>query len=38
VIYGVLPTDPRVSWESHFAGALVGIYTAIGFSSKKNIN
>lgn len=38
VIYGVLPTDPRVSWESHFAGALVGIYTAIGFSSKKNIS
>jgi membrane associated rhomboid family serine protease len=37
VIYGVLPTDPRVSWESHFAGALVGIYTAIGFSSKKNV-
>lgn len=38
VIYGVLPTDPRVSWESHFAGALVGVYTAIGFSNKKNIS
>jgi membrane associated rhomboid family serine protease len=38
VIYGVLPTDPRVSWESHFAGALVGIYTAIGFSSKKEVS
>lgn len=38
VIYGVLPTDPRVSWESHFAGALVGIYTAIGFSTKKNVS
>lgn len=38
VIYGVLPTDPQVSWESHFAGALVGIYTAIGFSSKKEVN
>lgn len=38
VIYGVLPTDPRVSWESHFAGALVGIYTAIGLSSKKNVS
>jgi membrane associated rhomboid family serine protease len=37
VIYGVLPTDPRVSWESHFAGALVGIYTAIGLSSKKQV-
>jgi membrane associated rhomboid family serine protease len=38
VIYGVLPTDPRVSWESHFAGALVGIYTAIGLSSKKDVS
>jgi membrane associated rhomboid family serine protease len=38
VMYGVLPTDPQVSWESHFAGALVGIYTAIGFSTKKDVN
>jgi membrane associated rhomboid family serine protease len=38
VMYGVLPTDPRVSWESHFAGALVGIYTAIGFSSKRDVS
>lgn len=37
VIYGILPTDPRVSWESHFSGALVGVYTAIGYSSKKNV-
>lgn len=38
VIYGILPTDPRVSWESHFAGALVGIYTAVGYSKKKNVS
>ncbi len=38
VIYGILPTDPRVSWESHFAGALVGIYTAVGLSSKKVVS
>lgn len=38
VIYGVLPTDPRVSWESHFAGALVGVYTAIQLSSKKMVS
>jgi len=37
VIYGVLPTDPTVSWESHFAGALVGIYTAVEFSNKKMV-
>jgi membrane associated rhomboid family serine protease len=38
VFYGVLPTDPRVSWESHFAGALVGITSAVTFSSKKKID
>jgi membrane associated rhomboid family serine protease len=38
VFYGVLPTDPRVSWESHFAGALVGITSAITFSSKKRLD
>ncbi len=38
VFYGVLPTDPRVSWESHFAGALVGIGSAITFSNKKKLN
>lgn len=38
VFYGVLPTDPRVSWESHFAGALVGIASAINFSNKKRVS
>jgi membrane associated rhomboid family serine protease len=37
VFYGVLPTDPRISWESHFAGALVGIYTAVDFRNKKKV-
>lgn len=37
VFYGVLPTDSRVSWESHFAGALVGIGSAITFSRKKKV-
>jgi membrane associated rhomboid family serine protease len=35
VFYGILPTDPRISWESHFAGALVGIASAISFGRKK---
>jgi membrane associated rhomboid family serine protease len=35
VFYGVLPTDPMVSWESHLAGALVGIASAVTFSKKK---
>jgi membrane associated rhomboid family serine protease len=38
VIYGVIPTDPRISWESHLGGALVGIYTAIDYSSKKKVS
>lgn len=37
IFYGILPGDPYVSWESHFAGALVGLSTAITFS-KKRIN
>lgn len=38
VFYGVLPNDPRVSWESHFAGALVGIASAMTFGNKKNVD
>lgn len=38
VFYGVLPSDPRVSWESHFSGALVGISSAITFSRRKNVS
>lgn len=38
VFYGVLPTDPQVSWESHFAGALVGIFTAIDFSKQRRVS
>jgi membrane associated rhomboid family serine protease len=37
VFYGILPTDPAISWESHFAGAIVGIYTAVDFRNKKRI-
>ncbi len=38
VFYGVLPTDPRVSWESHFAGALVGFGSAVTFSGRKKVS
>jgi membrane associated rhomboid family serine protease len=37
IFYGVLPSDPAISWESHFAGALVGIYTAVDFRNKKRV-
>lgn len=29
IFYGVLPLWPGVSWESHLAGALVGIFAAL---------
>jgi membrane associated rhomboid family serine protease len=38
VFYGILPTDPQISWESHFAGALVGITTAVTFGKQKSVN
>lgn len=37
IFYGVLPTDPRISWESHLAGALVGTVTAFDLRNKKNV-
>ena len=37
IFYGVLPTNPQVSWESHFAGAIVGIASAITYSKKKSV-
>jgi membrane associated rhomboid family serine protease len=37
IFYGVLPTDPYVSWESHLAGALVGVVTAFNLADKKRI-
>ncbi|NOT76131.1 MAG: rhomboid family intramembrane serine protease [Cyclobacteriaceae bacterium] len=35
IFYGVLPTDPRISWESHLAGAVVGAVTAFDLANKK---
>jgi len=38
VFYGILPSDPRISWESHLAGAAVGIWTAISYGDKRAVN
>ena len=35
LIYGVLPTERKVSWETHLAGADVGIVTGFAMSNKK---
>ncbi len=37
VFYGILPGDPFVSWESHFGGSLVGIFSAVNFSYLKRV-
>lgn len=34
IVYGILPTDKNISWESHLSGAVVGMMLAF-FSSKK---
>ncbi len=33
---GVMPSDPRISWEAHLAGALVGGVTAFNLAQKRN--
>jgi membrane associated rhomboid family serine protease len=37
VFYGILPTDSRVSWEAHLAGALVGLFSAVEFSKTRSL-
>ena len=34
IFYGVLPSDPRISWESHLAGAIVGAVTAFNLRKR----
>ncbi len=38
IFYGVLPSDPGISWESHLAGAIVGGVTAIQLRNVKKID
>ena len=37
IFYGVLPTDPRVSWQMHLAGTIVGVVMAFVFRNTKKI-
>ena len=32
LVYGLVPTDTYVSWESHLMGAIVGVGSALGIS------
>lgn len=37
IFYGILPTDPRVSWQMHLAGTIVGILTAFTLRNTKRV-
>ena len=37
IFYGILPTEPWISWESHLAGTIVGAATAIGLRNTKRV-
>lgn len=38
IIYGILPTDKKISWESHLAGAVVGMMMAFFVSKKRYLS
>lgn len=37
IFYGVLPSNPRVSWESHLMGAIVGLVMAWKYFDKRSV-
>jgi len=37
IFYGVLPTEPWISWESHLAGTIVGTATAFMLRNTKRV-
>lgn len=38
LLYGIVPNQPGVSWESHLFGAIVGVFLGIRFSKVKTIS
>jgi membrane associated rhomboid family serine protease len=38
LIYGIFPTQPRVSWQGHLFGAIAGLYMAYVFRKRKRVN
>ena len=38
LFYGLFPTDPWISWESHLAGALVGTASAFDLRNTRRLN
>lgn len=37
LIYGILPTERKISWETHLAGAIIGIVVGFAYSTKKRV-
>lgn len=37
IFYGVLPVNSHVSWESHLAGAIVGVASAVGLYDSRKV-
>lgn len=37
IFYGIFPGSPHVSWESHLAGAVVGLVTAYLYKDIRNV-
>jgi membrane associated rhomboid family serine protease len=38
IIYGIFPSQPGVSWESHLMGAIVGVTTAFTLSKVRSVS
>lgn len=37
IFYGIFPSNPHVSWESHLAGVVVGTSTAFGYRDLRKV-
>ena len=37
IFYGILPSQPWISWESHLAGTVVGVGTAIAMRNTRKV-
>jgi membrane associated rhomboid family serine protease len=38
IIWGVFPNSPEISWESHFLGALVGVFCAFIYGKSNKVS
>ncbi len=38
MIYGILPSNPYISWEAHFSGALTGLLVGLWMSRQRRVS